>query len=700
MFGTAVFTSEQVQSLAISAASHWKGKPPEPHWLGRLQQRGGEALPVGIITLAFGWLVLPRWTQVVSVMQEWYSLLAVTISLVIYDLALKAAIFAWIPGVTPSFYLMRSTLYFDVGYVLLWLGLLAATPRTGPVRRSVIVFFYATAVLFVTGVTSFYQYTKFTGTALNYSKIALWLPNLKEVEPVVAGSVPLSAWTLLLVALFYLIVGPWLLKRTISRWQRWSNAASPEMPRVSFLCSLGLLLLAFGFGLLSLLLGINGRDYPSGTSVALVRQPFVNVLLTGFEQASTREVDDQGSNTPVEYPAAHATLAPTSQTQERNIVLIHLESTRAEATTPYNSSRQTTPFLDELVKSSLLAERYYTTVEHTSKASVSVNCGIEPHLVQPVTEAKPGGIPAPCLASLLKDQGYSTVFFQSSNEDFEDWEVLVKNFGYEEYYPLKTMNTDGFQLLNPFGFEDDIMLEPSEHWLEEQGDKPFLAEYLLSTGHHDYQCLGTSYGAEDFSDDHLLNGYLNCMRLQDAFLHNLFEQYQNLGLYENTIFVIYGDHGEGFGEHGLYAHDDIPYQEGLKVPLIIHASGLLEGGQRVGEPSNHTDILPTVLEMLGYEVKDGEYPGYSLLHSLPEDRPLFFSCFHENTCLASIKGNEKYIYHYGNRPDEIFDLSKDPLEQNDLAGEYSKEELDKRRDELLKWRSSVNATYISAATVR
>ena len=62
----------------------------------------------------------------------------------------------------------------------------------------------------------------------------------------------------------------------------------------------------------------------------------------------------------------------------------------------------------------------------------------------------------------------------------------------------------------------------------------------------------------------------------------------------------------------------------------------------------------------------------------------------------SIEGNETYVYHYGDRPDEIFDLSEDPLEQNSLASEYSQEELDKRRDELLKWRSSVNATYVSS----
>jgi glucan phosphoethanolaminetransferase (alkaline phosphatase superfamily) len=635
---------------------------------------------------------LSLWRSFLS-RQEWVYTLSLLIPFVIYDLVLKAAVLGSIPGVAPSFYLMRSNVFFDLGYVLLWIGLFAAAPRGGAVRRSVVVLFHAMTVLLVIIGTSAYQYFKFTGTTLSYSIIALWLPDPKEVGPVLTGAVSHAAWTLLLVALFYVILGPWLLTRTISRWRGWANKAVQKTPRVSFLISLGLWLLAFGFGLLSLLLGANWKDYPSGASVSLVREPLVNVLLTGFEEASTAGVNNQG--TPVEHPATHATLAPTSQTQKRNVVLIHLESTRAGATTPYNSSRQTTPFLDELAKSSLLAEQYYTTVEHTSKASVSVNCGIEPHLVQPITEAKADGIPAPCLASLLEEQGYNTVFFQSSTQDFEDFGDLVKNFGYEHYNPLETMDTDGFRPVNYFGYEDDIMLGPSQQWLQEQGDKPFMAEYLLGAGHHDYKCPSTGYEAGDSSGNYLLDRYLNCMSLQDTFLQHLFDQYKALGLYDNTIFVIYGDHGEGFGEHGLYVHDDIPYQEGLKVPLIIHAPGLLERAQRIEGLSNHTDILPTVLEMLGYEVKDGEYPGYSLLHPLPEDRILNFSCFHEDTCLSSIEGNEEYVYHYGNQPDEVFDLSKDPLEQDSLASEYSKEELDRRREALLKWQTGVNAAYTS-----
>jgi arylsulfatase A-like enzyme len=452
--------------------------------------------------------------------------------------------------------------------------------------------------------------------------------------------------------------------------------------------------------LLSLLIGARSTDNPAGASVSFVRNPFVNLVLTGAKVTISDEgAADVGTASPdVEHPATHATLAETSRTEKRNVVLIQLESTRARSVTPYDEDLDTMPFLDELADSagSLFAERAYTTVPHTSKASVSINCGIEPHLVQPTTEANPDGIPVPCLADLLADQGYRTALFQSSTESFEDFEGLVENFGYAEYYPLESMDTEGYEPTNYFGYEDDIMLEPSEEWLEVNGDEPFLVKYLTGTGHDDYKCLSTRYGQEDFADEEPLNSYLNCLRYQDHFVENLIDQYKELGLYEDTIFVIFGDHGEGFGEHGLLGHNDTIYEEGIKVPLIVHDPRRFHDGERVESLASQIDILPTVLDLLGYRVENGEYPGYTLLNEPPEDRALYSSCWFEDKCLASIRGQEKYIHHYGNRPDEIFDLSEDPTEQNDLTGEYSQGELDERRDELLEWRSKTNATYTNA----
>jgi arylsulfatase A-like enzyme len=446
-----------------------------------------------------------------------------------------------------------------------------------------------------------------------------------------------------------------------------------------------------------------------GTS-ALAREPLANIIVPGVER--TEEVnsdpipsiaeEDNPDPVPVATSSpARATLAQTPQTEKRNVVLVHLESTRARSVTPYNEDLNTTPFLNELAKSSLLVEQAHVgSIPRSSMSNTSINCGIQP----PPRSApdEPGTMPVPCLASLLNEQGYSTAFFSSNADEYGN--LATANWGYEKVFaPLDpavppqyqdtTMNTEGLTKPSHYGYEEDIMLKPSENWLKEHKDRPFVAEYMTNTGHDEYNCLTTRYGSENFSNDDLLNHYLNCMRLQDIFLQNLFEQYKELGLYENTIFVIFGDHGEGFGEHGRFMHGDTIWEEGLRVPLIIHAPGWFEDGQRAEGLSNYTDILPTVLEMLGYEVKDGEYPGYSLLHPLPDDRTLMFSCISRRKCLASIQGNEKYIYHYDNQPEEVYNLSKDPFEEHNLVDEYSKEDLDERRKDLFSWLARIDEQY-------
>ena len=619
--------------------------------------------------------------------RDWVYLLSLLIPFFVYSLALRAYEIASQPGdhgkLAQALDLMWSDVFFNLGFALLWIGLFAVVRRR-PLRLVVILLFHATTMLVVVTTTVAHYYFLENGTTLDYSTLAEWIPKFEEIVPILfQGGVPLLAWMLLAAALLYVALGPLFVARTAERWRGWPKVGFLAVPaEASFLGSLGLFLLGLGFGSLSLLTG----------TTTLARAPFVNVVLTGIKQVTTEEgISDAGQLT--EHPAAQASLTETSRTEKRNVVLIHLESTRAQSVTPYNEYTKTTPFLDELAKESLLAQRAYVVVPRSSKATVTVNCGIDPPLYQG-PEFDPGGIPVPCLASLLKNQGYSTVFFQSSSETMDQYGIVAENLGYEEYYPSESMDTEGFEATNYISYEDDIMLKPSEQWLKEHKDEPFLVQYLTGTGHDDYRCLSTRYGSEHLAqDDDQLNRYLNCLRLQDIFLENLFDQYKELGLYEDTIFVIYGDHGEGFGEHGRFLHGDTPWEEGLRVPLIIHDPKRLQNDERVEGLSNQTDILPTVVEMLGYEVESGVYPGYSLLRPLPEDRILRFSCISSRKCLASINGDEKYIYHYDNQPEEVFNLSEDPLEKQNLTDEYSKEDLDKRREDLFQWLSSVNSKY-------
>jgi lipoteichoic acid synthase len=427
-------------------------------------------------------------------------------------------------------------------------------------------------------------------------------------------------------------------------------------------------------------------DKAAGASFS--RAPVSNLVASGIEESKMQAAAE---NAKARHPLANARLKLTLHTRRRHVALIHLESVRERSVTPYDDTIDTMPYLAGLAKASLLVERAYTTIPHTSKAIVSVASGLYPSPKTDIVEAEPGGIPARCLAELLTEQGYKTAWFQSAEQSFENRPQLVENFGFGHFQAYESMKTEGFQLANYLGYEDDIMLEPSRRWLHENGDAPTLVMFLGVTPHHQY-LAPTRYGHEYFAQKDGLNRYMNAIRYDDFWTKNIIEMYKDLGLYEDTIFVIYGDHGEGFGEHGRYQHDGVIWDEGLRTPLIIHDPERFGGGERVQGPAHLLDFAPTIVDMLGYEVVDGEYPGHSML-DLPEDRTLLFGCRPDILSTARIQGHEKYIYHFGNRPEEFYDLKKDPLERNNLAARVSTKERDRWRAELLEWHAETSAAY-------
>ena len=624
--------------------------------------------------------------------RDWIYLLSLLGPLVVYNLILKMVRIYFLKervGFLEVFGLIRSDLLFNLGYALLWVGLFALA-RRGPLRWLVMFLLLVATVLIAAITTCSHFYFLETGSTLDLNTIIYSLTTMGEIKGVIASVASAADWALLVAVLCYAVLGPLLVTRLVLGRRDASSPTGP--PGVSRRTSLFVCLAALALATLSL------PAASGGESKSFSRDAVVNVFVSGAEQARLKR-STENIHTTVRKPPLDTRIEQTAKTERRNVVLIHLESVRARSVTAYNEDVETTPFLNGLAKRSLLGERAYTIVPHTSKAVTAVNCGIEPHLVREITETEPGGIPARCLPELLKEEGYNSVWFSSATKRFEDRRDLVRNLGYDEFYPVETMDKEGFQRSNYFGYEDDIMLDPSREWLERHRDKPFLATYLGVTGHHPYRRIDR-YGQQKFAEKHKFNRYQNEVRYLDFFVQNVIDQYKKLGLYNNTIFVIYGDHGEGFGEHALYGHDDTIYEEGIRIPLIIHDPQRFQDGKRVEGLRYQLDILPTVLDLLGYKVTGGEYSGRSLLAPPDRDRTLFFSCFHDYKCLASLKGTQKYIYFFGDRPEEVYDLSSDPMERHNLADQWTDKALEKRRKELLAWFSWVNATYESESVRR
>ena len=519
-----------------------------------------------------------------------------------------------------------------------------------------------------------FNFWRVTGTSLDAFLVEYALRDVGGVLHLITDSTPWYVFAIFALLCGLGLVGPALGLR-----------AQTQQPRADFvaLSARARVLTALGAALAVVALWAPplGRTY----ALAGVSAPAHYLAITLVQRSSS---SPQALDASVDVDAFNAqhTLSLKPGQRPKNIVIVILESTRALSVNPYQSEHQVTPFLEELARQSLWAERAYAVVPHTSKALVAILCGVEPHLEMPIQEAKPTGLPAECLAKLLRRHGYHTAFFQSATQRFEWRDQLVQNMGYEDFYPLERLESRGFERANYFGPEDAVMLQPSMTWLKD-AKRPFLLTYLTLTPHHDYLAPRKRYGFESFVQDDELNRYLNTLRYVDGFTRDVFEGLKAQGLDQDTIFVVVGDHGEGFGEHGRSQHDNVIYEEGLRVPLIVYDPSSPRE-QIVRPNASQLDLIPTLLGMAGWQIQPAQWRGHDL-RTLTHQRKLRAHCWYNRRCMAQIEGDQKFIHHFQTQPDEVFDLAQDPKEQRPEAPATSQPQL----QELMAWRASVLAAY-------
>jgi phosphoglycerol transferase MdoB-like AlkP superfamily enzyme len=209
-------------------------------------------------------------------------------------------------------------------------------------------------------------------------------------------------------------------------------------------------------------------------------------------------------------------------------------------------------------------------------------------------------------------------------------------------------------------------------------DPPFLVTYLPTSGHNPYVTsrAGPFTSASDFWR------YMNALHEGDAALGTLVDGLRARHLDERTVFIVFGDHGEAFGEHpGNFAHTLFIHEENVRVPYVVAAPGAIREQVRVSRVASVVDTAPTLLDLLGLPAVPA-HQGTSLLRAEP--RMALFYTDYSLGWLGLTDACAKYLYEIDSRRSRLFDVCVDPGETRDRASDYP-ERVDAYRARVLAW---------------
>lgn len=346
-----------------------------------------------------------------------------------------------------------------------------------------------------------------------------------------------------------------------------------------------------------------------------------------------------------------------------NLVLVVMESVGAKqlelSGAPYDDS----PELLRLSDHGATFDRIYSAVPQSSEAMVGLLCSVYPyHHWQTITGIAPD-LQIPSMAQVLGKQGYHTAFFHSGDLNFDGELKFLQHHGFATI--LDDSNLAGLPVHNEP--TDPALFANALRWIRQQTSaRPFFLTLWTDDTHSPY--LSTHHKNYDLGDpDH--NRYLNAVRSTDGFIGQLADQVAALGLADDTLIIVTGDHGEAFREHRQRGHGDTVYDEEVRVPLMIINPKLFPAALRISEVGRQIDVAPTLLDILGIDAP-AQWQGWSLFDSGRVQRAyLFLSIGYFRFGL--VDGNLKYIYDSNTDRSLLFDLGRDPAEKDDLSSNLS-----------------------------
>lgn len=392
------------------------------------------------------------------------------------------------------------------------------------------------------------------------------------------------------------------------------------------------------------------------------------------------------------------------------VILISLDTLRADHLGAYGYSRNTSPYMDQLAEDSVLFENVYAHSPWTLPSHMSMLFSLNTASHQVYFNDQRIDSSLPSMASYLRRQGYLTQAITGGG-------YVSSIFGFAKGFDWYEEPVGGQRA----ALRDDeaaYLSDKTSRWLQAHKDKKFFLFLHTFQTHGPYRCpspwneaflapdaewdelalrnfldgKGDDYAFTEKQKQNIIDLYDGEIKYTDEVLIKpLVEQLKQLGIYDNTLLIITSDHGEEFYDHGGWLHGRTLYDELIKVPLIIKLPASQNKGTRVSSIVRLIDIMPTVLDSAGiaYEDIDGRTLADAISQKEAQDRIFISDLAHKNTpvpCPAltsTNRGRIKFIIDRsedGVKSIETYDLTADPKEQKNIF-----QEVQVMRDEVVKF---------------
>jgi arylsulfatase A-like enzyme/Tfp pilus assembly protein PilF len=280
-----------------------------------------------------------------------------------------------------------------------------------------------------------------------------------------------------------------------------------------------------------------------------------------------------------------------------NIILITLDTTRADRMGFLGSQRGLTPNLDALARQGVVFSRAYSHVPLTPPSHATILTGTYPQFNHLTYMGEPLNRDLPYIPDILHRRGYRTGAFVASMI-LDPANVTAIGFGrgfdtYDAGFHQRTSQEDRYHSVER---RADVVVSHALGWLSQHPAGPFFLWV------HCYDPHGPYDPPEPYKSRYASEPYDGEIAYMDAAMGKLMSGLKQRGLYDGAMIAVMADHGEAFGEHGERHHGIFLYDETMHVPLVIKLPGGRSGGSRVDSRVRLVDIAPTVLQQVGIPV--------------------------------------------------------------------------------------------------